>query len=226
LVNDFNVKPENIRMVYNGIDTERFAKRNEFARVALRRQLGINDAPVVGIVARLSDVKGHIYLVRAMRAVVDRLPEAVLLIVGEGKMETAIRKLSDELSLLKNIFYIGEVKDTVEPLSAMDIFVMPSLKEGLGLGLMEAMAMGLPVIGSNIGGIRSLIKDGENGILVEPKDPAELSAAILEMINDAGKAARLSANAQVFIRKNFSREKMVSETKEAYRQCLLEFSKN
>jgi glycosyltransferase involved in cell wall biosynthesis len=102
----------------------------------------------------------------------------------------------------------------------MDLFVMPSIKEGLGLGLMEAMSWGKAVIGSEVGGIKNLIRHGYNGLLVRPADAEELSCAIIELLQDPVKASILGNNARLFITENFSLEKMVSGTERVYRECL------
>ena len=102
----------------------------------------------------------------------------------------------------------------------MDIFVLPSTKEGLGLSLMEAMAAGVCVIGTDVGGIKSLIQDGVNGLVVKPADARGLSAAISGLLKDSPKRESLAREGQRFIAQNFSQEKMVSETERVYSECL------
>lgn len=224
---DFGVSEENIRVIHNGIDVDRFKnpclsgrQENLDIKIELRKNLGLGKGSVVGIIARLSDVKGHIYLIRAMKTVLEKMPEAQLLIVGEGKMEKQLVNLTKSLNIEKNVFFVPKISNTNEVLSIMDLFVMPSLKEGLGLALMEAMAAGVAVIGSEVGGIKTLIQNGFNGILVKPADTAGLSCAILDLLSDTAKRQLFSNNARIFIEQNFSQEKMVSETEEVYRECL------
>ncbi len=102
----------------------------------------------------------------------------------------------------------------------MDIFVMPSLQEGLGLALMEAMAQGLAVVGSAVGGIKTLIQDRVNGLLVAPADVAGLSAAIMELLKDCKLRQDLGIKARKFITENFSKERMVDYTEMVYKRCL------
>jgi glycosyltransferase involved in cell wall biosynthesis len=220
LIRDFGVAEKDIFVIHNGIDADKFRPRDERSRSEFRKRLGLSAGPVIGIVARLSDVKGHVYLIEAMREVLDANKEAQLLIVGEGRMKEKLVKLAGELKIVNSIFFIPEVEDTRGVLSTMDLFVMPSLKEGLGLALMEAMAAGLAVVASNIGGIKSLIKDDESGLLVEPADVRGLSAAITELLRNPAKAESLGSKARAFISENFSEEKMVSETEEVYSECL------
>lgn len=218
LIADLKLDAKSISVINNGIDTDNFGDFS--ARDNLRRDLGIHDAPLVGIIARLSDVKGHIYLIRAMQRVVEIFPTAKLLIIGEGKMKDALISEVDAWGIKENVLFIPEVGNTREMLSAMDVFVMPSLQEGLGLALMEAMAQGLAVVGSAVGGIKTLIQDRVNGLLVGPAEVEELSGAIAGLLRDPRKRRDLGANARKFIIDNFSKEKMVDATERVYNKCL------
>ncbi|MDD5097987.1 MAG: glycosyltransferase family 4 protein [Candidatus Omnitrophica bacterium] len=220
LIDDLKLDGEKITVIHNGIDVDRFRSQKPEARGQIRLSLGLGDGPVVGIIARLSDVKGHKYLIEAMSEVLEIHPSANLLIVGEGKMQKELTAQVSDLGISKNIFFVPETQDTAATLSAMDIFVMPSLQEGLGLALMEAMAQGLGVIGSNIGGIKTLIQDGRRGLLITPADSKALAQAILILINDPAKRLELGKEAQNFIRNNFSQDKMVLETEKEYLECL------
>lgn len=213
LIRDFRVSDKKISVIHHGIDVDCY-------NLEKKKELGLGEGPVVGIVARLSDVKGHIYLIEAMKAVLDKVPLAQLLIVGDGKMKKTLVKLTHQLRLEKSIKFMPSVADTREVLSMMDLFVLPSLKEGLGLSLMEAMAKGLGVIASDIGGIKSLIQNGHNGLLVKPADVRGLSLAILELLNDPRKREELGSNAREFIKNNFSFDKMVTETERIYSECV------
>ncbi|MDD5477245.1 MAG: glycosyltransferase family 4 protein [Candidatus Omnitrophica bacterium] len=218
LIADLKLDAKNISVINNGIDTDNFGDFS--ARDNLRKDLGINDAPVVGIIARLSDVKGHIYLIRAMRKVVEIFPTAKLLIIGEGKMKNVLIKEVDALAIKENVLFIPEAGNTRDMLSAMDVFVMPSLQEGLGLALMEAMAQGLAVAGTAVGGIKTLIQDRVNGLLVGPADVEGLSAAIIGLLEDYNLRRNLGIKARKFIADNFSKEQMVDQTLRVYKRCL------
>jgi glycosyltransferase involved in cell wall biosynthesis len=220
LIRDFCLSSENIRLVYNGIDLENLKLRYAKNRDEVKRDFGLSNGSVVGIVARLSEVKGHIFLIQAMKLVLDKVGDVGLLIVGEGRMKNKLEKLTKELNIEKNVFFIPKVNRIQDALYVMDLFVMPSLKEGLGLGLMEAMAWGKAVIGSEVGGIKNLIRHGYNGFLVRPADAEALASAIIELLRDPVKASILGNNARLFIRENFSLEKMVCETERVYRECL------
>jgi glycosyltransferase involved in cell wall biosynthesis len=218
LISDFKLDAAKITVINNGIDTKNFGDFS--ARNDLRQKLGINDAVLVGIIARLSDVKGHIYLIQAIKKVINSYPAVKLLIIGQGKMKERLIKQVDDLGIRDNVLFIPEVKNTRDMLAVMDIFVMPSLQEGLGLALMEAMAQGLAVIGSSVGGINSLIQDKVYGLLVTPADVAGLTEAIIKLLNDRSLRQDLGIKARKFIMDNFSKEKMVDQTERVYNQCL------
>ena len=220
LVNDFKVKEADVRLIHNGIDINKFEIPNPKSKNDYKKDLGLGSGPVVGIVARLSDVKGHAYLIEAMKSVLGKIPQVQLLIVGDGKMKQGLVKLVRSLKIEKSVYFIPAVSDIAQVFGAMDLFVMPSLKEGLGLSLMQAMAVGLPVIGSDVGGIKSLIKMGENGILVKAADSLILASAILDLLEDPAQAKLLGDRARDCIRENFSLDKMIQETENVYSSIL------
>lgn len=220
LISDFRVSPDKISVIHHGIDVDKYRGQNREDRIQKKKELGLSEGPVIGIIARLSDVKGHVYLVRAMKDVLQKIPDAQLLIVGDGRQKGRIEKAVAKLDLRKSIFLIPSDPFVPKALSAMDIFVLPSLKEGLGLSLMEAMAAGKPVIGSDIGGIRSLIQDGVNGLLVKAGDSCAIAAAILDLLGSPQKRERMGVEASNFIRQNFSLEQMIVETERFYAECL------
>jgi len=211
LISDFKVNEEKIRLINNGIDIGRFYAGKE---------LFIGNAPVIGIIARLSDVKGHIYLIKAMKIVLDKFPSAKLLVVGEGKMYNVLTKLVKATNIKQSVEFIAYTKDTRVELAMMDIFVMPSLAEGLGLSLMEAMSCGKAVVGSDVGGIKSLIKNNVNGLLVKPADPESLASAIIQLISNPEKARIYGREAAKFISDNFSLDKMCEQTERVYLECV------
>ncbi len=218
LIFDFKLDENKIIVVNNGIDTKNFGDFS--ARDAMRKDLNIKDALLVGIIARLSDVKGHLYLIRAMQRVVKVFPTAKLLIIGEGKMKNALIKETEVFGIKDNVLFIPKASNTRDLLAAMDIFVMPSLQEGLGLALMEAMAQGIAVVGSAVGGIKTLIQDKVNGLLVTPAEVSALAQAIISLFNDLGLRRSLGTQAREFIIINFSKEEMVDKTEIVYQQSL------
>ena len=221
LLNEFKADPDKVRLIYSGIDPDKVKLKEPLSRSEVKKKLGLKEeGAVVGIIARLSDVKGHLYLIRAMKTVIKEFPDAQLLIVGQGRMESELVALTEELKIKDNVFFIPKAGSIAELLYIMDVFVMPSLEEGLGLGLMEAMAASKAVVGSAVGGIKSLIQDKETGLLVGPQDASGLAAAILELLKDPARAAIMGNRARVFISENFSLDKMLKLTEEVYQECL------
>lgn len=219
LLQDFALSPERVCVIHSGIDAARFRAGDGASREAHKQALGFGPHPLVGIIARLSDVKGHAYLIRAMQRVRRELPQAVLVIAGEGKMEKELKGLVAALGLQRGVVFMPSLEDTTLLLSALDVFVMPSLAEGLGLGIMEAMACGLPVVGTAVGGIKSLIRHRQNGLLVGAKDEVGLAQAILEVLKDPKQASAWGLSGRAFIEENFSQERMVLETERIYLEC-------
>jgi len=218
LIIDFKLDENKISVVNNGIDTKNFGDFS--ARDNLRGKLGSQADFLVGIIARLSDVKGHIYLIQAMPEVIKNYPSTKLLIIGTGRMKETLIKQANDLGLKDSVLFIPEVKNTKDMLAAMDIFVMSSLQEGLGLALMEAMAQGIAVVGTAVGGIKTLIQDKVNGLLVAPADSAALAQAIVTLLNDSALRWALGTRAREFIIANFSKEEMVDKTEIVYQQSL------
>jgi glycosyltransferase involved in cell wall biosynthesis len=155
-----------------------------------------------------------------MQQVTREMPDTQLLLVGEGKEKKELVDLTEKLGMAKKVIFQDTVSSSSEVLSAIDVFVMPSLKEGLGLAIMEAMASGLPIVASNIGGIRSLIQDKVTGILVEPADTKGLASAIIGLLQNKEKALSLGQKAKAFIKENFSEANMVCQTEQLYLECL------
>lgn len=220
LMRDFKVDAKDISVIHNGIDLDRFKVQSPESAAKAKENLGLGQGPAVGIVARLSDVKGHTYLIEAMQKVLSDFPDAQLVIAGDGKIKGQLVSLSRRLGIEKKVFFVPTLSDTRDVLYALDLFVLPSLEEGLGLALMEAMACGMAVIGSNVGGIKSLIQHDYNGLLVEPKDSLALSAAISALLRDSLERRRLGDNARDFIAQRFSLGQMLVQTERVYQECL------
>ncbi|MDP8266124.1 MAG: glycosyltransferase family 4 protein [Candidatus Aceula meridiana] len=219
LKNDLCVSKEKIFLIPHGVEIKECAVGIQ-QKEEKRKELNLKKGVILGIVARLSDVKGIDVAIKAMKKVIESNPEANLLIVGEGKEGDALLKLVDELGLEKNVSFLPIINDLDNILPFLDIFVMPSRQEGLGLSVMEAQAVGLPVVASKIGGLMSLIQDGETGLLVPTENPDALAAALVMLINNMEKAKELGAAGKAFIKKNFSPEKMIDKTLEIYQGVL------
>lgn len=220
LIEDLDVSSEKIALIHNGIDLERYTISTEDDRKNARFRNELEDKATIGIIARLSDVKGHEYLIRAFKKVLDQGRDCQLLIVGEGNMRNKLFALASRLEICDKVCFRPSVLPTKGILDAIDVFCMPSLKEGLGLAVAEAQAVGIPVIASNVGGLPTLVKDGQTGILVEPKNDDQLAQAIIKLLKDKELADCLTQNARKFIEENFSLGLMVDKIEAVYAKVL------
>jgi glycosyltransferase involved in cell wall biosynthesis len=201
--------PERITTIHNGVDRARFLAPSQVGRA----QLGLRDhLPVVGVVCRLDEPKkGLAVLLRAMRLSADRgdAPAWQLLIVGEGPAREELERLSASLGLAERVVFAGPRRDVAAVLPLMDVFVCPSLYEGFGIAIVEAMMTGLPVVASSAGGIVEIVRSGDTGLLVPPGDPAALAEAIQEVLGHPDKAARFGREGRQVAEAEFSVETMV-----------------
>ncbi len=219
LIKDFRVAPSKIALIPNGVRIKDNLTLPDFS--ILRRKYGLREkGDVIGVIARLSPVKGIRYLIMAMSKVLKTKPDVQLVIVGEGKIKQELKNLSKELGIAERVFFLGALADTEEILSILNVFVLPSLQEGLGLSLLEAMAMAKPVIASQVGGISDVIEKGENGLLVPAKDVGELTQAILRLLENREIAEEIGRKAKETVRERFSLERMVEQTEEVYREVV------
>lgn len=177
------INSEKISVIPLGIDIEKYAFNG--ARERMRRSFGIsNDTLLIGTVSRAEPVKGLRYLVEAMPYVLKRVPNAKALLVGGGSLMQELKSIASSLNITDKIIVEGIRNDIPEILSALDIFVLPSLSEGIGLALLEAMASGKPVVGSNVGGIPEVLEDGVYGYLAAPGNTSQLAQAIIKLAFD------------------------------------------
>src|SRR5262249_8675710 len=129
-----------------------------------------HNAPLVGNIAALAPHKGQRYLIEAAQLVVREVPDARFLILGEGELKVALEKQIADLALTKHVLLAGFRRDVLSILKGFDVFVLPSVTEGLGTSLLDAMACGRPIVASRVGGIPEVVRHGETGLLVPPKD--------------------------------------------------------
>jgi glycosyltransferase involved in cell wall biosynthesis len=202
-----------------GLETRRPIGRN------VRRECGIpDDIPLIGTVGRLSKQKGQTHLIRSIALVLKSVNEARLLIVGHD--DQGLRPLLEaeikRLGLTENVTLTGFREDVPDIMAAIDIFCLPSLWEGFGLVLLEAMAQARPVVASRVGSIPEVVLDGQTGILVEPGDEVALARALTELLVDQDRALNLGLAGKRRQEEVFSRQAMVRRTEKLYDQLLSE----
>jgi glycosyltransferase involved in cell wall biosynthesis len=223
-LNDAGVSRDHLRIIPSGVDCDHFHPANCAEREAARTRLGIaRDDFLVATVGMLEERKGHRYLLDAIailnrdRAESSRIKCAI---AGDGAMRDELAKLARQLGIANDILFLGMLGDARQLLDALEVFVFPSLKEGLGVALLEAMACGLPVVASRAGGVIDIVEDNRNGLLVAPRDPASIAGAIASLANDATRRSQLGSAARTYVGEHFSMGAMTGKTLDLYRTCL------
>jgi glycosyltransferase involved in cell wall biosynthesis len=208
------VRPDRIHTIYYGSHSER---DDPELRRAVRDELDIPpEATVIGLVCRLIEQKGIAYGIRAFGQIADQFPQARLLIVGEGKLRNSLEAEVRALKLGDRVQFLGWRVDGARMMAAFDIFLMPSLWEGFGLVMLEAMAHSLPIVGSAVSAIPEVVLNGETGLLVPPRDENGLADALALLLRDAPLRKHMGLMGLDRLETQFSVTKMVDETAKLY----------
>jgi glycosyltransferase involved in cell wall biosynthesis len=206
-------------VIDNGIDLQRFS--NQTKNGSLRKSFGLNEgSKVIGTVASLREGKGHGYLLEAAKSIISSFPEVRFLIVGEGSERRRLEEKVSELGLLGKVIFTGGRKDVPEILSILDIFVLPSLNEGLPMALLEAMASRVPVVATRVGAVPKVVVHKETGLLVEPGNSEALSTAISELLTKREEATHLGLQGYFKVQNEFSAQTMSARYFDVYQQVL------
>jgi glycosyltransferase involved in cell wall biosynthesis len=189
---EFGIEPRIATTIHNGIPIEEFASPPLDARQSIRRECGIEaDAPVVGMLGRLSSEKQPMLLISALPRLLAIHPRAVLLIVGDGPLRIECQDLAIRLGITAAVRFVGQRTDVPSMLAAMDVVAVPSSREGFGYAVVEAFAAGKPVVAFRVDGLTETIVNGETGFLVPPKDAAGFVDAISNLIREPILARRM-----------------------------------
>ena len=213
-------KPENITSIYNGIDISEFEKAatNPDAK---RVELSIKQSDYLGAtIGRLEKVKGQQYLIEAVPFIIKDVPNFRLLIIGDGEESDNLKYLVRENNISSHVTFLGNREDILEILACIDCFYLPSLNEGFGIVLLEAMAMKKPIIATAVGGIPEVVLHGETGILVPPKDPQSISQATLTLFRNKEMRERMGLAGYARVRNYFGIENQVKATENLYEDIL------
>jgi glycosyltransferase involved in cell wall biosynthesis len=222
-----------IELIHNGVDLSRYDHQEPCC--TLREEYGFpDDAQICGVVARLEPEKGHPTLLDAWPFVIERVPGARLLVVGEGSRREALEDQAERLGLLGHecegdacvgtrsarpgatVVFTGRRDDVPAVTAALDVAVLPSYREAQGIVILEAMALGRPVVASRVGGIPEMITDGQTGLLVPPRDPGALAAAIVRLLTDHPLADTLGRAGHDMVHDRFCIERMVESIQTIY----------
>ena len=215
VLRDDGVAASKIVTVHEGIDIHRI-QAETLANIHGELWLPVG-APIVGATGALTVEKGHRHLIDAAALVVREVPDARFVILGEGDHRPQLERHIKELHLEKHFFLPGFRLDVLGFLRAFDLFVMPSLSEGLGTSLLDAMAASKATVATNTGGIPEVVVDGETGLLVPPRDHHALAHAIATLLKDQPRRERMGAAGLERVQRMFSAERMVEKTLEVYR---------
>ena len=212
-----------ICVVLNGIDRDKFRAEDYETKIReIRTKHGLKDAPIVGIVSRLAPEKGHIVLLEAFARLINDIPAAQLIIIGDGRTRGELERRTRQLGMEKSVFFFGQILNVAEFLAIMDVFVRPSVIEGFGLGVVEAMMMRRPVVASDLSEFRQILDDGKVGLLVRTGDSASLKDALLRLLRDPAFARGLGMAGYEYAVKNFSAERVASDIENIYKEAVNE----
>lgn len=205
-----------IHVVANGIDFDRVRISSPEAPTRLRRELGLEQARIVLMAARLHPEKGYEILLQAMHLLKPRVERLALLIAGTGALESHYRSLTSSLGLEGVVRFLGFRRDLADLMVAADVVVLPSLAEAFGLVLAEAIYLGKPVVATRVGGIPEIVEDGVDGVLVPPADAAALADALERVLRDASLAQSVAAHGPPKIAARFGFERMMRDYERVY----------
>ncbi len=215
LVKYEHISQKKIATIVNGIDE---AKYDIFVdKDKKRTELMIQKkGPVIGLGVRLSEQKGITYLLQAIPAVVKQFPDISVVIAGQGALENSLKEETRSLGIAEHVFFVGPRLDMPELLKLFDVYVLPSLWEGLPMVLLEAMAAGCPIVATDVGGNFTVIKNKYNGSIIKPKRPDLLASEIIRVLSDKQTISRYINNSFDIFQKQFSANIMTREYEKLY----------
>ncbi len=214
-----------ITVILNGVNFEQLESKKD---PGIMHSLGISNKDYVAcIVGRLVSVKGHIYLFEAIRELVRESDQNdsnfKLLVIGDGPLNEKLERHCEAHGIRNNVLFLGRRDDVKELLLIADVVIIPSIHEGIPYLLLEAMGLGKPIIASNVGGLKEVLKDNFDAILVPTEDVQALKNAIVKIEKHPDLATRLASNAKMVVQQSFSSKRMAEETVEEYKRRMLKF---
>lgn len=214
----FRICPEDkIEVIYSGVELEAL-RRGALSLPcdASGAGRGHKDVYRIGMVGRLESVKGPGYFIEAAQIISAALPEMEFLVVGDGSMRGALEKLVLERGLKNKVIFTGWLEDAAGLMKTLDLLVLPSLNEAVGRSLLEAQAVGVPVVATRVGGVPEVIQDGKTGVLVEPKNPQQLAEAVVALLKDEKRRREMAEAAKAWVDERFSALVMVEKFESLY----------
>jgi len=209
------ISEEKLITVHNGIDLNRLQLTRN--RLEVRKSLVLSDDLfVIGSVGRMMPVKGYKYLLEAFKIMLEKRSALRLVLVGDGPERGPLEEYAKQLEISKYIIFVGFQPDVAEVINIMDIFVLSSLHEGISISLLESLALGVPVVVTDVGGNPEVVEEGRHGYFVPPRNPQELARTCMELLGDTEKRRIFGEKGKMHIRQNFSKEAMAKKTRRIY----------
>lgn len=220
---DLGIPRDRVRVIYNAIDVNAFSRSGDTAAAArrLREDLGLSaDDPVILCVARMDPHKGLRHLIEALPALVREFPTVTVVFIGGGPaaVPDALLALADGLQVRSHVHFLGEKTDIRPYLHMCDVFVLPSFFEGMGIALVEAMAMERPCIATSTTAIPEVVAAGKSGLLVAPGDTPALAAAIARLLGDSTLRARFGAEGRRIADERFNVARNIRQLESVYEE--------
>ncbi|MGC9357943.1 MAG: glycosyltransferase [Anaerolineae bacterium] len=207
------IPQEKIALIILGTDK---ARMGELVPTEPLDSLPAGEGPVLLNIARLHPHKGQRYMIDAMPKIVSEFPAARLLLVGDGPQLSLLQRDVERLGLQDSVLLLGFRRDLEALYAGCDLFVMPSVREGMGLVTIQALAMGKPVVATDVGAISEAVIPGRTGLLVSPRDPDALAKACIRLLRDKDMSERFGKQGRAFVREHFALETMVDGYEKLY----------
>ena len=209
-------------VICSGIELNIIKESSSDEKQNLKKELGIpKNSLIVGTAGRLVPVKGPEFLIKASKYIISKYPDTYFIFAGDGPLEQDLKKKTLEMGISENIIFLGWSDNLAKIISIYDIFVLPSLNEGMGRVLVEAMTLGKSIVASNIGGIPDLVIHEKNGFLFPPKNPKELAKYIQVLLEDKDKREKMGLVGKEMAL-NFSAESMIEKIASLYEELLIQ----
>lgn len=216
IVEQNGLRREDVEVIYNGLDVSPY--RQPHGGKEFKNSLGISDpAPLVGMIANFNfEIKGHVYFLGAAKKILEEIPEVKFILVGDGPLRSRYEEVARELRIRRNVFFLGIRADVPNIISNLDISVLSSTSEGLSNVILESMAAGKPVVATNVGGSKEMIKDGITGYLVPPSDSQSMATAIMDLLRNPEKAVAMGEMGRKEVQEKFTVEAMAKKYEALY----------
>jgi glycosyltransferase involved in cell wall biosynthesis len=212
-------EPDKIFTICNAVDLKPFERVGD--RPLFCEGLGVKgDSHLIASVGRLTKQKGHRYLLEAAKPVINKFPDAHFLLIGDGELRDTLACQAEEIGVAEHLHFLGLRRDVPDLLAAADLFVLPSLWEGLSVALLEAMAAAKPIVASAVPGTNQAMIPGETGLVIPPGDSQALADAIIQLLSDPVRARSMGRYARQHVKMHFGAQKQACEHLALYRHLL------